>query len=126
VDDIRANRKLKSREEYTSIARQLVRSENTVIYRPVDRRDNYVKRCVGIPGDTITIKSGQLFVNNVEAPDNGTQQTSYYVRTTAHASTEGIRENGSIKIRPVTLLSGTVYRLPLTKDNAKLISGFTM
>jgi signal peptidase I len=30
---------------------------------PVDQRSNYVKRCVGLPGDTILIKKGVLFVN---------------------------------------------------------------
>jgi signal peptidase I len=38
-------------------------SSFTVITRPVDKRDNYVKRCVGIPGDKIEIKNGLLYVN---------------------------------------------------------------
>jgi len=126
TDDLRANRSLKSREEYNSLARQLVWNENTVIYRPVDRRDNYVKRCVGIPGDTITIKSGQLYVNNIEVPDNGTQQTSYYVRTNGtRINPKAFERMGVSKSDQSLMLSGTVYKLPLTKGNAKLISGFT-
>jgi signal peptidase I len=31
---------------------------------PVDKRENYVKRCVGLPGDRIQIVDGQLFVND--------------------------------------------------------------
>jgi len=62
-------------------ARKEVRDKYTVIYRPVDRRDNYVKRCIGIPGDTVTIKKGVLFVNGKIVPDNGTQQTTYSVTT---------------------------------------------
>ena len=34
------------------------------IYKPIDRKDNYVKRCVGEPGDVIQVKAGELFVNN--------------------------------------------------------------
>ena len=34
------------------------------VYTPIDRKDNYVKRCVGEPGDVIEIKNGELFVNN--------------------------------------------------------------
>jgi signal peptidase I len=67
-------RDLKMRDSYGSntvhkfdiiiqLARKEVRDRFNVIYRPVDRRDNYVKRCVGIPGDTVTIKSGILYVN---------------------------------------------------------------
>ena len=34
-----------------------------VIYRPVDRRENYVKRAVGLPGDTISIKDGNIYID---------------------------------------------------------------
>ncbi len=125
AEDIRANRKLKTKEEYNSLARQLIWSENTVIYRPVDRRDNYVKRCVGIPGDTITIRSGQLYVNNIATKDNGTQQTSYYVRTNGtRINPKAFERMGVSKSDQSLMLSGTVYKLPLTQGNAKLMSGF--
>ena len=39
-----------------------------IIYRPVDKRENYIKRCVGIPGDTLQIKASQLYVNGEKAP----------------------------------------------------------
>jgi signal peptidase I len=32
-------------------------------YKPVDKRSNYVKRCVGIPGDSISIVDGFVYVN---------------------------------------------------------------
>jgi signal peptidase I len=35
-----------------------------LIYRPVDKRENYIKRCVGLPGDTIEIRKSRLYVNN--------------------------------------------------------------
>ena len=127
VEDIRADRKLKSREEYYLACKaRWSGMRYTVIYRPVDRRDNYVKRCVGIPGDTITIRSGQLFVNNIEVPDNETQQTSYYVRTNGtRINPKAFERMGVSKSDQSLMLSGTVYRLPLTEENAKLISGFT-
>jgi signal peptidase I len=31
--------------------------------RPFDKRDNYIKRCVGIPGDSLKVVEGDLFVN---------------------------------------------------------------
>jgi len=34
-----------------------------LIYRPVDKRENYIKRCVGIPGDELEIKASVLYVN---------------------------------------------------------------
>ena len=35
-----------------------------LVYRPVDKRENYIKRCVGVPGDWIEIKASVLYVND--------------------------------------------------------------
>ena len=50
---------------------------------PVDKRQNYVKRCVGIPGDTIEIKDRVLFVNGKKFnfPGRAIPQYRYYVQT---------------------------------------------
>ena len=39
-----------------------------IIPRPVDKRENYIKRCVGLPGDFIEIKNSVLYVNDKKAP----------------------------------------------------------
>ena len=43
-----------------------------VMYRPVDRRENYVKRCVGLPGQTLQIKNRIVYLNGRpnKEPDN--------------------------------------------------------
>ncbi|MFM7643922.1 MAG: S26 family signal peptidase, partial [Sphingomonadales bacterium] len=38
-----------------------------LIYRPVDKRENYIKRCVGTPGDRIEIINATLYVNGKKA-----------------------------------------------------------
>ena len=38
-----------------------------VIYRPVDKRENYIKRCVAIPGDQLEIKNSVLYINGKKA-----------------------------------------------------------
>ena len=47
--------------------KQLYR-DYTVIARPVDKRENYIKRCVGIPGDTLQVIDTELFVNGEAQP----------------------------------------------------------
>ncbi len=32
---------------------------------PVDQRTYYVKRCVGLPGDTLEVRNGQVYCNNI-------------------------------------------------------------
>lgn len=38
-----------------------------VIYRPVDKRENYIKRCVGLPGDVLEVKNSFLYINGKAA-----------------------------------------------------------
>ena len=43
--------------------------EFPIVVHPVDKSDNYIKRCVGIAGDVLQIKDGHVYINNVaEAP----------------------------------------------------------
>lgn len=45
-------------------------------YKPVDKKTNYVKRCVGIPGDTLSVKDGYVHINGKknELPDRAKLQ----------------------------------------------------
>ncbi|MCX6253064.1 MAG: signal peptidase I [Bacteroidia bacterium] len=110
---------------YLQMARKEIRDRYIVIYRPVDRRDNYVKRCIGIPGDTVTIRSGALYVNSKVVPDNNTQQTTYYVVTNGTTINPKAFERLDISKSDQTMISGSVYQLPLTKPNAEAISRFS-
>lgn len=50
-----------------------------IIYRPIDKRENYIKRCIGIPGDSIYIKDAQVYVNGEKAPVFEFQNLQYQV-----------------------------------------------
>ena len=51
------------------------------IDKPRDKKTNYVKRCVGIPGDSLQIKDGIVFINGKELilPERAKPQYSYEV-----------------------------------------------
>ncbi|WP_084163831.1 signal peptidase I [Olivibacter sitiensis] len=50
-------------------------------YHPVDRKENYIKRAVGIPGDTLVITKATVFVNGQASPIPATGQYLYSVYT---------------------------------------------
>ncbi|GGG57842.1 signal peptidase I [Bizionia arctica] len=52
-------------------------------YKPIDKKTNYVKRSVGIPGDTLEVRDGYVFINGKqnELPDRAKIQFSYKVET---------------------------------------------
>jgi signal peptidase I len=59
-----------------------------VVYRPVDRRENYVKRCIGLPGDTLQIIDNQVYINSVVLPTPKKAQFNYFVETTGNLLSE--------------------------------------
>ncbi len=44
-----------------------IRPGTEIISRPVDKKDHYIKRCVGLPGDSLAIRGGVLYVNGTPA-----------------------------------------------------------
>ena len=103
-----------------------------VISRPVDRRENYVKRCIGLPGDTLQIIGGQVYIDGREQQNPEDMQFNYYVYTTGSYISENIfRELGISKDDQVLVANSPapIYHLPLTKKmydtlntNKKLIA----
>ena len=51
--------------------------------KPIDKKTNYVKRCVGIPGDSLSIKDGIVYINGkiLPMPERSKPQYSYTVTT---------------------------------------------
>ena len=47
------------------------------LYRPVDKRENFIKRCQGIGGDTLSVVDGQVWVNGKAAPNPPGEQMEY-------------------------------------------------
>jgi len=59
------------------MGRKIIWERYNVTARPVDKRENYIKRCVAIPGDTIEIIDGQLYVNDTKADNPVNMQNMY-------------------------------------------------
>ncbi|MGL5890928.1 MAG: S26 family signal peptidase, partial [Bacteroidia bacterium] len=58
---------------------QLIENDEIVVH-PVDKEDNYVKRCVAVAGDKLEIKNGDLFINGQSSalPPNAQFSWSFY------------------------------------------------
>lgn len=52
-----------------------------IMYRPIDRRENFVKRCIGLPGDSLLIRNNQVYINGVAAKNPKNLQFNYYLET---------------------------------------------
>ena len=95
--------------------------------RPVDKKENYVKRCVGVPGDKIELIDAQLMVNDApqEEPEGMKKQWHYNV------STKGTGLNPNILYEKYDITEGgygrnkNEYNLKLTNESRDAIQNFT-
>jgi signal peptidase I len=62
-----------------SVIRQELIEQDLIVVHPVDKEDNYVKRCVGIAGDVLEIKQHVLYVNGKPAYQPKNLQYSFLV-----------------------------------------------
>lgn len=96
--------------------------------RPVDKREHYIKRAVGMPGDKLEIKENQLFINDQIAENPELLQFHYYVRTDGIITKQDWRDmgvrayvnyfNGS---QNPTQVDANWYRLAATPENIETI-----
>lgn len=106
---------------YYNAGRNLIRTDpqkyGDIVVRPVDRRENYVKRCVGLPGDTLQIKDCVIYLNGVAQKQPENAQFNYIVETTGRPiPRELFRELGiSDDDTRQHNQESTMYLLPLTK-----------
>lgn len=57
----------------------LINNADRLVYRPVDKRTHYIKRCVGLPGDKIQVIDGLLRVNDEASEEIAGVQYEYNV-----------------------------------------------
>lgn len=108
-----------------------------VMYRPVDKRENYVKRCIGMPGDTLQLIDNQVYIDGKPAENPKDMQFNYFIETDGSPITEEqfrlmdvskddrmLASSGGYYQNLLSYLGFTpnangqynpVYRLPLTK-----------
>jgi len=124
VSDKRYGRTEKTWEEYMAAGRKQVWEEFEIVSRPVDRKDNYIKRCVAIPGDTLLIKDGILSINSNPVKIFEGVQHRYYVQTNGTSINPKAFERLGIA-RSDQEQSGNTYSMPLTDENVEKLRGFT-
>jgi len=81
--------KFQSNVSYYQLVRQFGRDAiwknkqyfGDITARPVDKRENFIKRCIGTPGDTIRIAKRVVMINGVEEVNPGDREFKYIVRT---------------------------------------------
>ncbi|MBX9734324.1 MAG: signal peptidase I [Chitinophagaceae bacterium] len=68
--------------------RELLKSEYPLLVHPMDKTDNYIKRCVAMPGDVLQVKNAELYINGKPAYVAPGAQTEYIAVTNGTGFTD--------------------------------------
>jgi len=83
---------------------------------PKDLKTNYIKRAVGIGGDVIEVRNGDLYVNNEAAPKPEEMQYSYDVVTNRPLNADFFNEYGINPESYLTFTDGSGYMVFATDE----------
>jgi signal peptidase I len=109
------------------IGRQIVQNDRAtygrIVYRPVDRRENYVKRCVAVAGDVLEVRNRELYINGKKQERQpGVQHYCEIISTQPltqeiYDNLEISNENSGHALLGNNQSGSFVYVLPLTLQN---------
>ena len=69
--------------------RRNIAENYTIVTRPLDKKENYIKRCVAVAGDSLQIIDGRVYTNGVSEPEIPNKQYYYdiYNKVTGRVQT---------------------------------------
>jgi len=114
-------------QNYYSLVRQYGRdymqSEFEIITHPVDKRENYIKRCIGLPGDFLAIVDGEILVNGKIWPERPDKKYKYYVATKGEPLPDSLLDSLKILKNSVTYNQvNSLHVLYLTVEKEDLLN----
>lgn len=112
----------------------LFAERDDIMVRPVDKRENFIKRCVAIGGDTLRVVNGILYVNGKVSDAPEMSEVPYYVTTDGKSAFPDEFLSKELNVQtddqdqrdflPVPDKPNT-YRINMTESQAKKVQSFS-
>ena len=92
------------------------------VRKPIDKKSNYVKRCVGVPGDSLEVRNGYVFINGkqLELPGSAKPQFDYSIYSSKGVSSRLLNKIG------VTDFTRKYLSNPLNQQQAQAINPYLL
>ncbi len=106
---------------HPGMGREWVWKKYDVAYRPPDKRENYIKRCMAVPGDTLQIIDKQVYLNGQKAFNPPNMQYRYEVTTRGGGFNQFEFQKllDEYDITEGQALSASKFLFPLTRDEVE-------
>ncbi len=97
------------------LPRRAVRRGDIVVFKyPEDPAKDFVKRVVGMPGETVEIRRKAVFINGKLLPE----AYAVFIDPAVHAAGDGSGEEGRDDFGPVTVPAGRLFVMGDNRDNS--------
>jgi signal peptidase I len=119
--DANAGREMKSWDEYVATGRSNVWNSRNyhIVVRPLDKTDNYIKRCVAIAGDTLEIIEGFVYIDGIPQKGFNGIQYEYTIRTNGQPLNPRSMSRFGISEQYLGIQSNPNYTVPLSASVAQ-------
>lgn len=103
---------------------QTVNSQYTITSRPVDKRENIIKRCIGVPGDIVSMSAGIVSINGKAEPLKNTGQMPYRIKLSTTNINLEVLSNLGFKVGEMQQLDTNTYVGNATPEMIQKLKAF--
>lgn len=89
--------------------------------RPMDKKENYVKRCIGLPGETIEIKDHVVHINGQPIQDPEGVMYNYIITCGTAEQFNGVIKRMNVAPSNIQMISGNRALIPFTQADANTV-----
>lgn len=96
-----------------------------IAQRPLDKKENYIKSAIGLPGETIEVRERQVYINDEIIPDHDGVQYMYYVFSQTELSEDVMKRKYNINIDNQAFRAYGFYPMTLTNKEYEMLKDFS-
>jgi signal peptidase I len=96
-------------------------------YRPLDKKEMYIKRCIGLPWETLEVRNGQVYINGSAIENKAGMMWNHLISVSSATAISKLQRDFGKLNSEIQMVNqeGTMLLVPLTSDEANKMRGMT-
>jgi signal peptidase I len=96
-------------------------------YRPLDKKEMYIKRCIGLPWETLEVRDGQVFINGSAIENKAGMMWNHLISVSSPSAISKLQRDFGKLNSEIQMMNqeGDLLLVPLTSEEANKMKGMT-